>query len=43
MHEKVTDRREGIELPRKECVDRVRWRLFCRGHPLSDILGGNDM
>ena len=34
MHERVADR-EGIELARKECLDRERWRLFCHGHPLG--------
>ena len=24
---------EGIEQARRECMDRERWRIFCRGHP----------
>ena len=35
MHERVVNRGEGIELARKECVDRERWKLFCRGHSLE--------
>ena len=35
MHINVADRRGGIELARRECVDRERWRLFCRGHLLG--------
>ena len=30
MHDSVADRWGGIELARRECVDRERWRLFCR-------------
>ena len=26
---------EDIELVRRECLDRERWRFFCRGHPLG--------
>ena len=36
MHEIVADRSGGIELARKECVDRERWRLFYHGHPLAE-------
>ena len=25
----------GLEQARRECMDRERWRLFCRGHPLG--------
>ena len=28
MYEIVADRGGGIELARKECLDRERWRLF---------------
>ena len=31
MHETGADRGEGIELTRRECMDREGWRLFCRG------------
>ena len=34
MLEKVADRGEEIELAKREFVDRERWRLLCRGHPL---------
>ena len=30
MHERVSDRDGGIELTDRECVDKKRWRLFCR-------------
>ena len=29
MHKRVGDRVRWIELARRECVDRERWRLFC--------------
>ena len=32
MHERVADRRGEIELARRECVDRGRWRLFWHGY-----------
>ena len=36
MHETVVvDRGGGIELARRECVDKVRWKLFCCGYPLG--------
>ena len=25
----------GLERARRECMDRERWRFFCRGHPLG--------
>ncbi len=35
---KWRDRGEGslrnLEQARRECQDRERWKLFCRGHPL---------
>ncbi len=27
-------RGNGLEWARRECMDRERWRSFCRGHPL---------
>ena len=36
IHEKIADRGRGIELSRKECVDRERRRLLCHGHPLGE-------
>ncbi len=34
----VRERGEGslriLEQARRECQDRERWKLFCRGHPL---------
>ena len=35
MHERVADVREVIRQVRRECIDRERWRLFYRGHPLG--------
>ncbi len=29
----VKDKR-NFDLVRRECLDRERWKLFCRGHPL---------
>ncbi len=26
---------EGLDQARRECLDRERWRLFCRGHTLG--------
>ncbi len=25
----------GLEWARRECWDKERWKLFCRGHPLG--------
>ena len=41
MHERFADRGGGIELERRECLDKERWRLFChRGQPLRDVSRG---
>ena len=32
LHERVADRGGGIELARRECLDRERWRFFYCGH-----------
>ncbi len=38
VQEYVRERGEGslrnLEQARRECQDRERWKLFCRGHPL---------
>ncbi len=38
VQEYARERGEGslrnLEQTRRECQDRVRWKLFCRGHPL---------
>ncbi len=38
VQEYLRERGEGslrnLEQARGECLDRERWRLFCRGHPL---------
>ncbi len=38
VQENVRERGEGslrnLEQARRECQDRERWKLFCRGHPL---------
>ena len=34
------DRRvRSMQQARRECMDRDRWRLFCRGHPLGGVPG----
>ncbi len=35
MCERGATRRGGLDQARRECLDRERWRLFCRGHPLG--------
>ncbi len=39
VQEYVRERAEGslrnLEQARRECQDRERWKLFCRGHPLG--------
>ncbi len=42
MCERGVTRRGGLDQARKECLDRERWRLFCRGLHLWDNLGGNE-
>ena len=32
---KVTDRKGRIELTRRECLDRERWKLFYSDHPIG--------
>ncbi len=39
MCERVTTRRGGFQQARRACLDRERWRLFCRGHSLGDVPG----
>ncbi len=34
--ERGATRARRFEQSRKECLDRERWRLFCRGHPLGE-------
>ncbi len=29
-----------LEQTRRKCWDREKWRLFCRGHTLGDVPGG---
>ena len=43
MHESGADRGGGIKLARRECLDRKRWKLFCRGHPLRDFSRWKEM
>jgi len=31
------DDRRGLDHAVRECRNRERWRLFCRGHPLEGI------
>ncbi len=35
MCERCATRVEGLDQVRRECLDRERWRLFCRGHTLG--------
>ena len=35
MCERGTTRGRVLEQAKMECLDRERWRLFCRGHPLG--------
>ncbi len=35
MCEMGATRGGGLDQARKECLDRERWRLFCRGHTLG--------
>ena len=37
IHERDADRRGGLEQAKRDCMDRERWKLFCRGH----LLGGH--
>ena len=34
--ERGDSRRGGLEWARRDYLDRERWRLFCRGHPLGE-------
>ncbi len=40
--ERGATRRGGLDQAKRECLDRERWRLFCRGHPLGDAPGGSE-
>ena len=33
--ERGDSRGGGPDRAKKDCLDRERWRLFCRGHPLG--------
>ncbi len=35
MCERGATRGGRLDQARRECLDRERWRLFCRGHPLG--------
>ncbi len=35
VNERVV-RGNALDLARRECMDRERWRSFCHGHPLGD-------
>ena len=37
VRERGVNGMRGLEQARKECKDRNRWRLFCRGHPLEGV------
>ncbi len=35
VHERDAARKGGLDQAKRECLDRERWRLFCRDHPLG--------
>jgi len=37
MRERGDRRLRGIEGARMECMNRSKWRHFCRGHPLEGV------
>ncbi len=37
VRERVERRMRGLQHARRECMDRNKWRLFCRGHPLVGV------
>ncbi len=41
MRERGATRRGGLDQARRECLDRERWRFFCRGHPFGNVPGGS--
>ncbi len=42
VKEYVSERGNGLEWARRECMDRERWRSVCRGHPLGDASAGSE-
>ncbi len=36
MCERSATRGGKLDQAKRECLDRQRWRLFCRGHPLGE-------
>ncbi len=36
MCERGATRRGGLDQAKRECLDRERWRLFCRDHTLGE-------
>ncbi len=42
MCKRGATRRGGPDQARRECLDRERWKLFCRGHPAGDVPGGSE-
>ncbi len=40
MSESGATRGGVLEQARRDCLDRERWRLFCRGHRLGNVPGG---
>ena len=41
MHGKDVNRWIGLEKVRRECMDKERWRLYCRGYPLEECSQNN--
>ncbi len=42
VKEYMSERGNDLEQAKRECMDRERWRSFCRSHPLEDALGGRE-
>ncbi len=40
--ERGATRRGGLDLVKRECLDREMWRLFCHGHLLGGRPGGSE-
>ena len=43
MCERGDSRGGGLDRARRDCLDRERWRLFCRGHPLENVPRGSEV
>ena len=41
MHERGANREGNLEQARRECVDKEKWKLFCRDYSIGDFSGEN--